>query len=66
MWFLHRLCLICRLSGKCLGILQGLSAAQGTRFHSEFERLGEFIRDYVLSGKLSQMYESELQNSRPS
>jgi len=42
----------------------GLSAAKGTRFHSEFERLGVFIRDYVLSGKLSQMFEDELQNSR--
>ena len=43
----------------------GLGEAKGTRFYTEFERLGDFIREYVLSGKLSQMFESELQNSRP-
>lgn len=42
---------------------KGLDAAKGTRFHIEFERLGDFIRDYVLSGKLSQMFEDELQNT---
>ena len=42
---------------------KGLEAAKGTRFHDEFGRLGDFIRDYVLSGKLSQMYEDELQNT---
>ena len=42
---------------------KGLGEAKGTRFYTEFERLGDFIRDYVLSGKLSQMFEAELQNS---
>ena len=57
---LSDLSLVRQMSGEFLG----LSAAKGTRFYSEFERLGVFIRDYVLSGKLSQMFEAELQKNR--
>ena len=56
---LSDLSLVRQMSGE----FKGLSAAEGTRFHTEFERLGDFIRDYVLSGKLSQMFEDELQNN---
>jgi len=34
-----------------------------TRFYAEFIRLGKFIEDYVLSGKLSALYEEELQQT---
>ena len=34
----------------------GLEAIKDTRFYREIERLGEFIIDYVLSGKLDQIY----------
>jgi cellulose biosynthesis protein BcsQ len=34
----------------------GLDGIEGTRFHSEIERLGEFLVDYVFSGKLDQIY----------
>jgi chromosome partitioning protein len=34
----------------------GMKAVEGTRFHSEIERLGEFIVDYVLSGELDRIY----------
>ena len=56
---LSDLSLVRQMSGE----FKGLEAAKGTRFHDEFGRLGDFIRDYVLSGKLSQMYEDELQNT---
>ena len=36
---------------------KGLKAAKGTRFYDEFIRLGDFIDEYVLSGRLSKMYE---------
>ena len=52
---LSDLSLVRQMSGE----FKGLEAAKGTRFHDEFGRLGDFIRDYVLSGKLSQMYEDE-------
>lgn len=42
------------------GNFTGLDSIKGTRFHSEFIRLGQFIQDYVLSGKLSKMYQSDL------
>jgi len=57
---LSDLSLVRQMSGE----FRGLEAAKGTRFHDEFGRLGDFIRDYVLSGKLSQMYEDELQNTQ--
>ena len=57
---LSDLSLVRQMSGE----FKGLEAAKGTRFHDEFGRLGDFIRDYVLSGKLSQMYEDELQNTQ--
>ena len=56
---LSDLSLVRQMSGE----FKGLGEAKGTRFYTEFERLGDFIRDYVLSGKLSQMFEAELQNS---
>ncbi|MDC1383669.1 ParA family protein, partial [Candidatus Puniceispirillum sp.] len=34
----------------------GLEGIKDTRFYREIERLGEFIIDYVLSGKLDQIY----------
>ena len=34
----------------------GMKGVEGTRFHSELSRLGEFISDYVLSGKLDDYY----------
>ena len=37
----------------------GLKGVEGTRFHSELTRLGKFITDYVLSGKLDQFYDEE-------
>ncbi len=36
---------------------KGLEAAKGTRFFNEFIRLGDFIDEYVLSGRLNKMYE---------
>ena len=39
----------------------GLKGAEDTRFYNEFMRLGDFITDYVLSGKLSAMFEEELE-----
>ena len=56
---LSDLSLVRQMSGE----FRGLEEAKGTRFYTEFERLGDFIRDYVLSGKLSQMFEAELHNS---
>jgi hypothetical protein len=56
---LSDLSLVRQISGK----FEGLSTAKGTRFYAEFERLGDFIRDYVLSGKLSEMFEAELQDN---
>jgi hypothetical protein len=38
---------------------KGLEAAKGTRFYDEFLRLGDFINDYVLSGRLSKMYDAD-------
>ena len=38
---------------------KGLEAAKGTRFYDEFSRLGDFINDYVLSGRLSKMYDAD-------
>lgn len=35
----------------------GLSGVEGTRFHDEITRLGEFIVDYVISGELDRMYD---------
>jgi len=37
----------------------GLKGVEGTRFHNELTRLGKFITDYVLSGKLDQFYDEE-------
>lgn len=34
----------------------GMKGVEGTRFHAELSRLGEFISDYVLSGKLDSYY----------
>ena len=34
----------------------GIKSVEGTRFHSEIERLGEFIVDYVISGELDRIY----------
>lgn len=36
---------------------KGLDAVKGSRFHDEFMRLGNFINDYVLSGRLDKMYD---------
>ena len=38
----------------------GLDGVKNTRFYREIERLGEFIIDYVLSGKLDQMYREKV------
>ena len=38
---------------------EGLKSAKDTRFHEEFTQLATFIEDYVLSGKLSAIYESD-------
>ena len=38
---------------------KGLEAAKGTRFYDEFLRLVDFINDYVLSGRLSKMYDAD-------
>lgn len=35
----------------------GIKAVEGTRFHNEIERLGEFIVDYVVSGELDRIYQ---------
>ena len=35
----------------------GIQAVEGTRFHSEIERLGEFVVDYVVSGELDRIYQ---------
>ena len=35
----------------------GMKGVQGTRFHQELARLGEFITNYVLSGKLDDYYD---------
>lgn len=43
---------------------QGLKDAEGTRFYNEFIRLGDFITDYVLSGKLSAIFQDELAESK--
>tara|TARA_B100000767_G_scaffold167147_1_gene156516 strand:- start:64 stop:813 length:750 start_codon:yes stop_codon:yes gene_type:complete len=43
---------------------QGLKSAEGTRFYNEFMRLGDFITDYVLSGKLSEIFQSELDEAK--
>ncbi len=37
----------------------GLEGVKGTRFHDELTRLGKFITDYVLSGKLDSIYADE-------
>ena len=34
----------------------GLDGVEGTRFHREIERLGEFLVEYVISGELDQIY----------
>jgi chromosome partitioning protein len=39
---------------------KGLEPAKGTRFYDEFTRLGDFINDYVLSGRLNQMYDAQI------
>jgi len=35
---------------------EGIKGVEGTRFHQEIERLGQFIIDYVVSGELDRMY----------
>ncbi|ADE40779.1 ParA family protein [Candidatus Puniceispirillum marinum] len=35
----------------------GIKAVEGSRFHTEIERLGEFIVDYVVSGELDRIYQ---------
>ena len=35
----------------------GMAGVSGTRFHNEITRLGDFIGNYVLSGKLDDYYE---------
>ncbi|MDC3293719.1 ParA family protein [Alphaproteobacteria bacterium] len=34
----------------------GLDGVEGTRFHREIERLGEFLVEYVISGELDRIY----------
>jgi hypothetical protein len=34
----------------------GLDGVEGTRFHREIERLGEFLIEYVISGELDRIY----------
>ena len=34
----------------------GLEGVEGTRFHREIERLGEFLVEYVISGELDRIY----------
>ena len=45
------------------GNFTGLDEISDTRFYAEFIRLAKFIEDYVLSGKLSAMYQEELHRS---
>ena len=35
---------------------EGIKGVEGTRFHEEIERLGQFIIDYVVSGELDRIY----------
>ena len=35
---------------------EGIKGVEGTRFHQEIERLGQFIIDYVVSGELDRIY----------
>ena len=35
---------------------EGIKGVEGTRFHEEIERLGQFIVDYVVSGELDRIY----------
>jgi chromosome partitioning protein len=44
---------------------KGLEPAKGTRFYDEFTRLGDFINDYVLSGRLNQMYDAQIYDTKP-
>ena len=37
----------------------GLAEVEGTRFHDEISRLGEFIVNYVISGELDRIYSNE-------
>ncbi len=46
------------------GNFTSLKEIADTRFYAEFIRLAQFIEDYVLSGKLSAMYEEELHQTR--
>ena len=38
---------------------RGMKGVEGTRFHKEITRLGTFIIDYVLSGKLDTIYQDD-------
>ena len=38
------------------GDFVGLDGVEGTRFHREIERLGEFVVEYVISGELDRIY----------
>jgi len=38
------------------GDFEGVKGVEGTRFHDEIERLGQFIVDYVVSGALDRIY----------
>ena len=38
------------------GGFEGIKGVEGTRFHDEIKRLGQFIVDYVVSGELDRIY----------
>ena len=38
------------------GDFLGIKGVEGTRFHKEIERLGQFIVEYVISGELDRIY----------
>ena len=38
------------------GKFSGIKGVEGTRFHEEVERLGQFIVEYVISGELDRIY----------
>ena len=42
---------------KQAGAFTGLTGLKGTRYYDEFEKLGNFICDYVLSGKIDSMFD---------
>ena len=50
---------------KQSGAFAGLNALKGTRYYDEFQQLGNFICNYILSGKIDRMFDKTVaQNSK--